>query len=237
MEFGGLAPVTTANYYPDIFELEEPMFPTLLSMSPMSIPFGGNFFAEIGILQGEPSPTNPIQTMRVLVDTGAQSSIMSSNMAAKLNLPFEPDFTVEICGIGGLTEGVPVYYIDYVKINAWGGALEFSQVPIVVHDMESPEGGSLDGILGMNFFWNRNIIFEPSLTGSGFLHVSEPVPFAYADLNFDGNINIEDFAIFASAWLTKTGDVNWNPYCDFYIDNFIDMQDLAAFVEVWLDVL
>jgi len=237
MEIGGLSPVTTANYYPDIFELEDPMFPTLLSMSPASIPFGGNFFAEIGILHGEPSPTNPIQMMRVLVDTGAQSSIMSSNMAARLNLPFEPDFTVDVCGIGGLTEGVPGYYVDYVKINAWGGALEFSRVPIVVLDMESPEGGLLDGILGMNFFWNRNIIFEPSLTGSGFLHVSEPVPFAYADLNFDNNINMEDFAIFASAWLTKPGDIRWNPYCDFYLDNFIDTWDLAAFVEVWLDVL
>ena len=237
MEIGGLVPVTTANYYPDFIELEDPIFPTLLSMSPLTIPFGGNFFAEIGILHGEPSPTNPIQTIRVLVDTGAQSSIMSSNMAAKLNLPFEPDFTVDVCGVGGFMEDVPGYYVDYIKINAWGGALEFYQVPIVVLDMESPEGGSLDGILGMNFFWNRNIIFEPSLVGSGFLHVSDPVPYAYADLNFDGNINMEDFAIFASAWFTKPGDINWNPYCDFYADEFIDMRDLAAFVEVWLDVL
>lgn len=237
IEFGGLGPVTTASYYPDFIELEEPMFPTLLSMGPLTIPFGGNFFAEIGILHGEPSPTNPIQMMRVLVDTGAQSSIMSSNMAAKLNLPLEPDFTVNVCGIGGFTEDIPGYYVDYVKINAWGGALEFYQAPIIVLDMESPEGGPLDGILGMNFFWNRNIIFEPSLTGSGFLHVSEPVPFAYADLNFDGNINLEDFAILASAWLTKPGDSKWNPYCDFYTDEFIDMWDLSAFVEVWLDVL
>jgi len=236
MELGGFVPVITANYYPDFFDLETPIFPTLLSMSPLTIPFGGSFFAEIGILQGESGPTNPIQTMRVLVDTGAQSSIMSSNMAAKLNLPFEHDFTVNVCGVGGLMEDVPGYYVDYVKINAWGGALEFFQAPIVVLDMESPEGGLLDGILGMNFFWNRNIIFEPSLTGSGFLHISEPVPFAYADLNFDGNVNMEDFAIFASAWFTKPGDIKWNPYCDFYIDGFIDMWDLAAFVEVWLDV-
>jgi len=48
---------------------------------------------------------------------------------------------------------------------------------------------------------------------------------------------MKDFAIFASAWLTKPGDIKWNPYCDFYLDNFIDMWDLTAFLEVWLDVL
>ena len=151
--------------------------PTLLSMMPESIlTFGGAFFADIGVLEGEPGSTNPIQTIRVLVDTGAQSSIISPTVAANLSLPTEPDFTVDVCGVGGTVEDVPGYYIDYVKISALGGALEFSTAPVVVIDLQSPEGGSLDGVLGMNFFWNRNIVFDPSLTVSSFIHVSDPVP-------------------------------------------------------------
>ncbi|MCK5270752.1 MAG: retroviral-like aspartic protease family protein [Sedimentisphaerales bacterium] len=234
IEFGGPTVATTASYYGDFEDFKTPIIPTLLSLTPMSFPFGGAFFSEIGVLQGEPAPTNPIQYMRVLVDTGAQSSIMSPAMAAKLNLPVDPDFTVDVCGVAGLVQDVPGYYIDYVKINALGGAMEFSHAPFVILDLESPEGGPLDGVLGMNFFWNRNVIFDPSLSTSSFLHISEPVMFAYVDFDDDGDIDLADFAIFSAAWLTSPDDTNWDPRCDIYIDESIDIQDLAAFAEQWL---
>jgi hypothetical protein len=240
LELGGLSPVTTASYYAfpnldDIFGEMEPLTPTLLSLSGLSIPTGGSFFTELDVLQGEASPTNAIRTMRVLVDTGAQSSIMSSGMAARLNLPLEPDFTAEVCGIGGLRE-VPGYYVDYARMNAQGGAMEFARVPFVVLDMESPEGGSLDGILGMNFFWNRNVVLEPTV-GGGFLHISDPVPYAYIDLNYDGVVDVADFAIFASAWQSRIGDATWNPDCDFFLDEVIDLRDFEAFVDAWRHAL
>jgi hypothetical protein len=156
-------------------------------------------------------------------------------VAASLSLPVEPDFTVDVCGIGGTVEDVPGYYVDYVKINALGGALEFSNAPVVVIDLESPEGGSLDGVLGMNFFWNRNIVFDPSLTLSSIIHVSDPVPFAYGDFDGSGGVNLVDFGIFSAAWLTESGDAQWNPQCDVFIDNVIDIRDLDAFVERWLE--
>ena len=212
------------------------MTPTLLSMSGLSLPTGGSFFSDVGVLQGEAGPLNSMQDARMLVDTGAQSSIISSNIAAKLNLPLEPDFTATVCGVGGLSE-VPGYYVDYLQISALGGTLEFSHVPFVVIDMESPEGGSLDGILGTNLFWNRNIVLEPITSGSGFLHVSDPVPYAYIDLNFDDIVDVMDFAIFASAWGTTPTDPAWNSRCDFYLDEVIDMHDLEAFVDSWLNTL
>ena len=244
MELGGLAPVATASYYafPDLEDFEDilgewlPLTPTLLSMSAMSLPTGGSFFTNVGVLHGPPGPLNSLQTARMLVDTGAQSSIISSNMAASLNLPLEPDFTALICGVGGASE-VPGYYVDYVRINAQGGTLEFSHVPFVVLDMESSEGGSLDGILGMNFFWNRNLVLEPTTTGSAFLHVSDPVAYAYIDLNFDDVVDVADFAIFASAWGATPADPAWNSNCDFYLDEVIDARDLQAFVESWLNML
>lgn len=245
IELGGLSPVSTASYYAmpdlsgdweDILGDWEPMVPTLLSMMAMDLPTGGAFFAQLQVVHGEPGPLNPLQSMRVMIDTGAQSSIMSSNVAANLNLPLEPDFTVQICGIGGMTEA-PGYFVDYVRINAQGGALEYAHVPFVVLDMESPEGGPLDGVVGTNFFWNRNIVLEPTVAGAGFLHVSEPVPYAYIDLNRDGAVDMTDFAIFAAAWRSTPNDPTWNSRCDFFADEVIDARDLQAFTDSWLNAL
>ncbi|MCX5645486.1 MAG: aspartyl protease family protein [Phycisphaerae bacterium] len=244
MELGGLSPVATASYYafPDLSDWENilgewlPLTPTLLSMAGGDLPLGGSFFADVGVLQGQAGPLNALQTARMLVDTGAQSSIISSNIAAKLNLPLEPDFTALICGVGGTSE-VPGYYVDYVRINAMGGALEFAHVPFVVLDMDSPEGGSLDGILGTNLFWNRNVVLEPTTSGTGFLHISDPVPFAFIDLNLDGVIDGQDFAVFAAAWRTTVADPAWNPMCDLFVDDVIDARDLEAFVDAWVYML
>jgi len=231
MDFGGLAPATTANYFPDFEDLITPFFPTLLSTLPGTIPTGGAFFTEVLLLQGEPAPTNPAQAVRLMVDTGAQSSIISPGVAANLSLPIVPDFTVDICGIGGLQTGVPGYYIDLVKMNALGGAIEFSRAPFIVLDLPSPEGGSLDGILGMNFFWNRNVIFDPFLTGTGFLQVSDPIPFAYADFDLDYDVDNADARTF-TACVTSPVPGFVTPNCthiDADEDETVDLRDFAIF--------
>jgi subtilisin family serine protease len=63
--------------------------------------------------------------------------------------------------------------------------------------------------------------------------------FAYAYIgDFDGECDVDmvDFAILASAWLTEDGEAGWNPDCDISIpaDNSVNMLDLAVFVEYWL---
>lgn len=238
MSFGGLAPVTTSSYY-GAADLITPEMPTLLSFAEGMIPFGGAFFATIGALEGEPGPTNPIQNMRVLIDTGAQASIMTPAMAANLSMPVQPDFTVEVCSIGGLVTDVPGYYVDYIKINALGGAMEFSNAPFVVLDLSSPDSGTLDGVLGMNFFWDRNIIFEPSLSGSGFLHVSDPILRFHGDFDNDSDVDISDLAILAEAWGSVSGDGNWNAACDIApisaLDGKIDFADFILLAQHWTE--
>lgn len=203
IEFGGpLAGLaTTAAYYPDILnlEFEIPLRPTVVDITGGSLLSGGGlFFANVGVIEGEPSPINPIQNLRMMVDTGAQGSIISQGVAANLSLNLnDPDFTLDVGGIGGVIEDVPGFYIDFVRINASGGALQFTQAPVLVRDLASPEGGTLDGILGMNFFWDRNVIFKPSLEGTGFFEVSEPVLFK-GDLNGDGVVDafdVDDFEL------------------------------------------
>lgn len=57
--------------------------------------------------------------------------------------------------------------------------------------------------------------------------------------NFDGDwdVDLDDFAIFAAAWLTASGQEGWNSDCDISIpaNNYIDIMDLAIFFEHWLD--
>jgi len=204
IEFGGPLPATTASYSaldlldPFNADFTTPLQPTLLSPGAGSFIGGGNFFSKMRIGQGELSPTNPVEEIRVLVDTGAQASILSRAVAADLNIDLNsPDFTLDVLGIGGLNKDVPGFYIDFVRLNASGGALEFSKVPFLVLDVQSPEGGLLDGVMGTNFFWNRNVVFEPSLTDSAFLHISEPLfgpEVMPGDINFDLQLDASDIS-------------------------------------------
>lgn len=54
------------------------------------------------------------------------------------------------------------------------------------------------------------------------------------DFNQDGITDSADFAIFASAWLTKPGDDRWNPDCAMNLDDTIDIHDLVIFIQYWL---
>ncbi len=233
MDFGGGAGYAmTANYYPDFFDLDgPPLYPTLLSAMASFLPLGGQLFESIWVREGEPTPDNPSQEIRVMVDTGAQSSIISTAVAANLSLPFEPDFTVDVCGVGGLIEDIPGYYIDYVKIPALGGALEFSRAPFVVMDLPSAEGGTLAGILGMNFFWNRNVTVEPNLMGTSYLHVSDPIPFAYGDFDADLDVDDDDASMFFYC-MRGPNDLAIGPNCDHVDsdeDGDVDLEDYARF--------
>ncbi len=57
------------------------------------------------------------------------------------------------------------------------------------------------------------------------------------DFDCDEGVDLYDFSIIASAWLTEPGYARWNPDCDigFPADNFIDMLDIAVLAENWLE--
>ncbi len=52
----------------------------------------------------------------------------------------------------------------------------------------------------------------------------------------DCDVDLDDYAIFAAAWLTTEGQPGWNADCDISIpaDNIINLRDLLVFVENWL---
>ena len=56
------------------------------------------------------------------------------------------------------------------------------------------------------------------------------------DFDRDGDVDLMDLVLLASAWLSESGDTRWNPDYDigFDADSYVDMSDLAVFAENWL---
>jgi len=57
--------------------------------------------------------------------------------------------------------------------------------------------------------------------------------------DFDSNskVNLADLETFSNAWVSSSGDYNWNPDCDTDTpkDNRIDFKDFAVFAAEWLE--
>ena len=72
--------------------------------------------------------------------------------------PDDPNFWVEIIDVTGESEMEPGFYIDQIDIPALGQEwLTFTNVPVLLIDLPSPEGGMLGGISGMNLFTQYKI--------------------------------------------------------------------------------
>jgi hypothetical protein len=95
--------------------------------------------------------------------------------------------------------------------------------------------------LGVHEHWNnpQDKQYSRNLgTGDGVELIkltSTPAETSPGDLDKDGDVDISDFDIFASAWLTKPGDSNWNTLCDLSVPaGTIDILDLEVFVEYYI---
>lgn len=187
-----------------------------------------------------------IDKQRFMVDTGAQITVISSGVGSRLGLdPANPDFEVDIQDVTGEITIEPGFYIDSLEIPALGDWLSFTNVPVVLLDVSSPEGGTLDGIVGMNLFLNFNLV----LRGGG-LFGQDPPSLAYEFIQIplvgdiapdggDGVVDFRDFAVLVRAWLATPTSPNWNPKADLAPpgthDGIIDLKDLMVLAEHWLD--
>jgi hypothetical protein len=178
---------------------------------------------------------------RFMLDTGAQITVIGSRIAARLGLnPLHKEFEVEIEGVTGESTLAPGFYIDAITIPAIGEWLDYTNVPVVLLDISSPEGGTLDGIIGMNLFTEYNLI----LRGGGFFleddpvlefeRITSPLVGDIAPQSGDGIVNYLDFSVFSAAWLTHNAGVNWNAKADFVPDGTITLGDLYILAGNWL---
>ena len=183
---------------------------------------------------------------RYMFDTGAQVTVIGSRIAARLGLnPEVPEFEVEIQGVTGQSEMKPGFYVDLLQIPALGEWFSFTNVPVILLDISSPEGGTLDGIIGMNLFVDFNFV----LRGGGLFLQDDPrielEPLGermiadFGPPSGDGIVDSLDLAAFVKAWLATPASGEWNPKCDIAPlsspDGIINLLDFAVLAEYWLE--
>ncbi len=173
---------------------------------------------------------------KFMLDTGAQVTVVGSLVGAQLGLnPNSPDFTVEIQGVDGQVTYKPGFYLDTLDVPALGEWLSYTHVPVVLLDVASPEGGTLEGIIGMNLFVRYNLVLRGgafSTTDTPNLEF-EPLPGINADYDGDGDVDAVDFA-YLQTCLSGTDVPQTDPYCQYAFldgDDDVDTNDLLLFMQ------
>jgi hypothetical protein len=181
-----------------------------------------------------------------MLDTGAQVTVISRTIASGLHLSTKtPDFTVEIQDVTGQVTVAPGFYLDSLDIPADGEWLEYTNVPVIALNVDSPEGGHLDGIIGMNLFVDLNFVIKGGgLMGQGY---SPTLEFeSVCRITGDivpkcGNCIVDnlDLAELADHWLEDSNSPNWYPECDMAPpsspDGMVNFLDFAVLAEHWLE--
>jgi len=111
---------------------------------------------------------------------------------------------------------------------------------VVWLEISSPEGGKLDGVIGMNLFTEYNLILrggglfleeDPSLE---FSRITLPLTGDIAPEGGDGKVDMLDLAAFSSSWLSQSGQSSWNSAADLAGSGQVDLADLNLLAEQWL---
>ncbi len=231
------------QYFPDlelIFDfIYQPGSPSIIGSLLQSL-----FFVNSVDLRDDTN--SAIDRDRFMLDTGAQITVVGTNVGARLGLnPASPDFEVEIQDVTGEITIEPGFYIDSIEIAALGDWLRFTNVPVIMLDVASPEGGYLDGIIGMNLFTEFNLV----LRGGGLFGQDPPsleferIPARLVgDISpqgGDGVVDFLDLIALAQAWLATPMSSNWNPEANlaprYNPDSIINFLDFVELVQYWLD--
>lgn len=204
------------------------------------------FVHSVDLTEGQKSA---IDKDRFMFDCGAQITVVGSRVGARLGLDHNnPEFQVEIVGVTGIPIMAPGFYIDTLDIPALGQWLSLTNVPVVLLDVASPEGGTLDGIIGMNLFVEFNFVFHGGglfgQSGDPYIEFQTIYDYTIADIAPDGGDNVVDvldLERLARAWLaweTNPTSPNWDPVCDIaplgQTDGKINILDYNVLAQYWL---
>jgi len=187
-----------------------------------------------------------IDKSEMMFDTGAQVTVISTSIAARLGLQLDDvSGTVEIHDASGNVSFEPLFIIDNITIPCFGSTLAFNNVEVVLLDVGSPEGGVLQGIIGMNLFTQ----FDMLIKGGGLVSASKPFlnlkPIAppivgdFAPNGGDGKVDSTDLMFISETWLSSAGDGNYQVACNLSTVGTsatkINMLDWAIFADHWLE--
>ena len=214
----------------------EPTTPSVVFGSLFDVPQSLFFATRTDLAHG----TRTSQQKKFMLDTGAQITVVSESQAGELELyKNEPNFFVEIVDVTGQSTIADGFYIDLLEINATPAWLSFTHVPAIVLNVDSPEGGVLEGILGTNLFIDTDFYIH----GGGLYGQDQPyLKFAFLPAGIagdiappggDGLVNILDLAALANAWLANPLSSNWNSQADMVSDGIINFFDFAVLARNW----
>ncbi len=121
----------------------------------------------------------------------------------------------------------------------------FTNVPVIHLDIASPEGGFIDGVIGVNLFVDYNFVFNGNAFEVldppyiEFEPIPEPIIADIAPEGGDHKVDILDLLAFAKAWQSTEGTPNWNQKCDMApqptTDGKIDGLDFGVLFQHWLE--
>jgi hypothetical protein len=215
----------------------EPASPSVVFGSMFDVPQSLFFATRTDLAHG----TRTSQQKKFMLDTGAQITVVSESQAGELELyKNEPNFLVEIVDVTGQSTIADGFYIDSLEISATPAWLSFTHVPAIVLNVDSPEGGVLEGILGTNLFIDTDFYIH----GGGLYGQDQPyLKFAFLPAGIagdiappggDGLVNILDLAALANAWLANPLSSNWNSQADMVSDGIINFFDFAVLAKNWI---
>lgn len=160
---------------------------------------------------------------QMVVDTGAQATLISQIVAGELNLDLQhPDFEVQVQGLVS-TVTAPGFYIDSASVPALGGAVNWNNIPVVVLNVPSPDGGTLYGIIGSNLTATRDMVFNGAVF-TPYLDVTDPI--------VPPRIKITAFRLTGPG----TGEVDWHAEPAPPVLYLEQCTNLAAYPPTWTPV-
>ena len=156
-----------------------------------------------------------------ILDTGAQASIVSEQLAAELGFDVindDPDFVVRIAGVTGESDEVPGFYADEFFLPGTDGGLKLKDVPLIVFNLTDPRDGAntLPALIGMNVFAARDVTLNPE-PGNAYLGVSDlaQIRHTWANTSATGDWssfqNWEEPGVPAIDWYAELTNVTGTP--------------------------
>ncbi len=165
-----------------------------LGNNPSTPTIAGSFWLTLNVTNNGQSRDR----LEAIFDTGAQGSIVSEQVAAEMGFDVEqdePDFLVRLAGVTGESEEVKGFYADEIVIPGTDGGLVLKDVPLIVFNLQDPSseaGNTLDALIGMNLFANRDLLLNPE-PGNAFLGVSDPT-------------------VIVHDWTAQTAEARWSDF-------------------------
>jgi len=151
------------------------------------------------------------------------------------------------CIIWGNDSGSLKYHDHNVKYSCiedgYAGGTNISANPLFYNDPNDPNNYHLDvnspcidaGDLSFTAETDETDIDGEERVVNGCVDMgADEYYWSPADFDEDGNVNFIDYAVFAAAWKSESGQGNYNDDCDLEDNNSIDYNDLALFCDDWL---